>query len=267
MAVRKLSERRGWAYTVAATILRPTLLAATSRTWSGGEHVPATGGCVVALNHVTKVDPLFAAHFLYDHGRLSRYLAKSGLFRVKGLGFFLDAAGQIPVERESSGASAYTAAVEAVREGKCVVVYPEGTITRDPGLWPMTGKTGAARIALETGCPVIPVAQWGTQDVLAPYGKVPDLLPRKRVQVTAGPPVDLADLVAKGRPVTTATALAATDRIMDAITDLLAEIRQETPPGARFDPRTEGVSEYGRPRPTSASGSPDDPPPTGEEPV
>lgn len=267
MAVRKLSERRGWAYTVAATILRPTLLAATSRTWSGGEHVPATGGCVVALNHVTKVDPLFAAHFLYDHGRLSRYLAKSGLFRVSGLGGFLGALEQIPVEREGSGTSAYRAAVDAVRDGKCVVVYPEGTITRDPGLWPMTGKTGAARIALATGCPVIPVAQWGTQDVLAPYAKVPHLLPRKSVQVTAGPPVDLADLVTDGRPVTTAAALTATDRIMDAITGLLAEIRQETPPATRFDPRSRGVSEYGRPRPTDVNGPGDTPARTGEEPA
>ena len=57
----------------------------------------------------------------------------------------------------------YDAAVAAVRKGECVVVYPEGTLTRDPAQWPMTGKSGAARIALETGCPVIPVGQWGPQ--------------------------------------------------------------------------------------------------------
>ena len=53
-----------------------------------------------------------------------------------------------------------------MRDGECVVVYPEGTLTRDPDLWPMTGKSGAARIALETGCPVIPVGQWGAQELL-----------------------------------------------------------------------------------------------------
>jgi len=73
----------------------------------------------------------------------------------------LRAAGQIPVERLSKNAiGAFDAAVQAVRAGECVVVYPEGTLTRDPDLWPMVGKSGAARIALETGAPVIPIGQW-----------------------------------------------------------------------------------------------------------
>ena len=79
--------------------------------------------------------------------------------------------------------------------GECVVVYPEGTITRDPDLWPMAGKSGAARIALATGCPVIPIGQWGAQDLLAPYAKKPDLFPRKPVTMKVGDPVDLSDLV------------------------------------------------------------------------
>ena len=246
MSVRRLSERRGWAYTLGASILKPTLTAAVTRTWVGGENIPAEGGCVIALNHITKVDPLFAAHFVYDHGRLARYLAKSSLFEVKGLGTFLTGAGQIPVERESAGLSAYEAAVAAVDAGACVVVYPEGTITRDPDLWPMTGKTGAARIGLATGAPVIPVAHWGAQDVLAPYSSTPRLLPRKHVTIHAGPPVDLADLT--GGRIDTATAAEATERIMGAITDLLAGIRGEEPPAERFDPRAQGVSEFGRPR-------------------
>ena len=86
---------------------------------------------------------------MWDHGRIPRYLAKAGLFKNKFLGFFLRSAGQIPVYRASKDAvGAYDAAVAAVRDGKCVVVYPEGTITRDPDLWPMVGKSGAARIAL-----------------------------------------------------------------------------------------------------------------------
>ncbi|MDT9593914.1 lysophospholipid acyltransferase family protein [Nocardioides zeae] len=261
--VRPLDQPRGWAYALGAGILKPTLFSAVGHTWGGGEHVPATGGCVVALNHVTKVDPLFAAHFLYDHGRLPRYLAKSGLFEVKGLGGFLHGAGQIPVQRESAGASAYAAAVAAVRAGECVVVYPEGTITRDPDLWPMTGKSGAARIALATGCPVIPVAQWGAQDVLAPYARAPRLLPRKHVTVQAGPPVDLADLLdlAAGRDGAggndaAARAREATHRIMDAVTLLLAGIRHEQPPSERFDPRAAGVSEFGRPEAVPPSDPP-----------
>ena len=80
MRVRKLEQDRGWAMTVAASILKPTLLTATSRTWIDGEKIPATGGCIVAINHISHVDPLLSAHFVYDHGRLPRYLAKSGLF-------------------------------------------------------------------------------------------------------------------------------------------------------------------------------------------
>ena len=106
------------------------------------------------------------------------------------------------------------------------MVYPEGTLTRDPDLWPMTGKTGAARIALETGCPVIPVGQWGAHEVLPPYAPRPDLLPRKNVTMKAGDPVDAR------RPASSSRALrscspSATDRIMDAVTAIVEELRGE----------------------------------------
>ena len=250
MRVRKLEQPRGWAWSIAVGIVKPTLLATTRQHWIDGEKIPATGGCVIAINHLSHVDPLTAAHLLYDHGRLPRYLAKSGLFANRQLGFFLRAAGQIPVERLSRNATgAYDAAVAAVRAGECVVVYPEGTITRDPGLWPMTGKSGAARIALETGRPVIPVGQWGPQQMMAPYAHKPDLFPRKTITMKVGDPVDLGDLVPEGRtPTSTATARA-TERIMDAITALVGDIRGETPPVERFDMRKRGVRETGNPRP------------------
>jgi 1-acyl-sn-glycerol-3-phosphate acyltransferase len=198
------------------------------------------------LNHVSHVDPLTAAHIVYDHGRLPRYLAKSGLFKNKAFAFFLRAAGQIPVERLSKNAvGAYDAAVAAVRGGECVVVYPEGTITRDPDGWPMTGKSGAARIALATGCPVVPVGQWGAQKILAPYSKKPDLFPRKKIEMRVGDPVDLADLAAL--PASTAVTQQATDRIMAAITGLVEEIRGEKAPVERFDARRAGVKETGNP--------------------
>ena len=246
MRVRKLERKRGWAMTVAASILKPTLLSATSRTWIDGEKIPATGGCIVAINHISHVDPLLSAHFVYDHGRLPRYLAKSGLFTNKYLGAFLTAAGQIPVERLSRNAiGAYAAAVQAIHDGECLIIYPEGTLTRDPDLWPMKGKTGAARIALATGCPVIPVGQWGAQEVLPPYTKRPHLVPRKTIVMKAGDPVPLDDLLAL--PQSAETIAAATDRIMAAITALVADIRGEDAPAQRFDPRTSGVREIGNP--------------------
>jgi len=244
--VRKLQQKRGWAFNLGVPILKPTLLAAASRTWIDGEKIPATGGCIVVFNHISHVDPLLAAHFVYDHGRLPRYLAKSGLFKNKALGGFLTAAGQIPVERLSrSAVGAYDAAVAAVRNGECVVVYPEGTLTRDPDLWPMVGKSGAARIALATGCPVIPVGQWGAQELLPPYTKKPDFWPRKRIVMKAGDPVDLSDLV--GKPRTAEVVTETTARIMAALTAIVAELRNETPPAERFDPRKMGVKQTGNP--------------------
>lgn len=247
MRVRRVQSRRGWAIRFAAAIIKPSMSAVTSRTWVDGTKIPATGGCVVTPNHVSHLDPLITAYFIYDHGRIPRYLAKSALFKHPLLKRLLVSAGQIPVTRRSRDAvGAYDAAVRAVNAGECVVVYPEGTLTRDPGLWPMTGKSGAARIALATGCPVIPVGHWGAQEVLYPYSSRPDLLPRKNVVMKAGDPVPLDDLLAQ--PITAASTREATDRIMRAITALVEELRGETAPPDRFDPRKAGVTEIGNPR-------------------
>ncbi len=244
--------------TVAAGILKPTLLTATSRTWIDGEKIPASGGCIVAINHISHIDPLLSAHFVYDHGRLPRYLAKSGLFSNKYLGGFLSSAGQIPVERLSRNAvGAYDAAVRAIADGECIVIYPEGTLTRDPDLWPMKGKTGAARIALATGCPVIPVGQWGAQEVLPPYTRTPHLVPRKNITMKAGDPVPLADLVAL--PQTPEVTARATERIMAAITALVEDVRGGTAPAERYDPRRSGVRETGNPNEQARTRPTDEP--------
>jgi 1-acyl-sn-glycerol-3-phosphate acyltransferase len=173
-----------------------------------------------------------------------RYLAKSGLFKNPALGYFLRAAGQIPVERLTKNAKgAFDAAVAAVEAGECVVVYPEGTLTRDPDLWPMVGKSGAARIALETGCPVLPVGQWGAHDLLYPYAKRPHLVPRAKITMKVGDPVALEDLRARAH--TQDVINQATARIMQALTDLVEELRGEEAPAERFDPRRQGLSETG----------------------
>ena len=214
------------------------------RTWIDGEKIPATGGCILVFNHVSHVDPLTAAHIVYDHGRVPRYLAKSGLFKNRALGYFLRSAGQIPVERLTKNAKgAFDAAVAAVEAGECVVVYPEGTLTRDPDLWPMVGKSGAARIALETGCPVIPVGQWGAHELLYPYAKKPHLVPRAKITMKVGDPVPLEDL--RAQPHTQDVINQATARIMEALTDLVEELRGEEAPAERFDPRKKGLSETG----------------------
>ena len=244
---RELRQRRGWAFAFAVAIVKPLLLLFTKRRWVDGHKLPAEGGCVVVGNHISHLDPLTFAHFVYDHGRLPRYLAKAAVFDVPFVGMIIRKAGQIPVYRLTADASqAFRAAVDAVQKGECVVVYPEGTISRDPDLWPMTGKTGAARIALSTGAPVIPVAQWGANHILPPYTARPHLVPRKTISMKAGDPVDLDDL--RGKPLTPDVLRQATDRIMDALTAQLADLRPgEQPPAVRFDPRKAGVREIGNP--------------------
>jgi 1-acyl-sn-glycerol-3-phosphate acyltransferase len=121
-----------------------------------------------------------------------------------------------------------------------VQFYPEGTITRDPQLWPMTGKSGAARVALMSGAPVIPVAHWGAHEIVPPYGRgvgggkaKVSLFPRKKVIVKAGPPVDLSRF--RGQELTSQVLREATEEIMAAITAVLEEIRGEQAPAERYD--------------------------------
>lgn len=243
---RELRQRRGWAWAFAVAVVKPLLLLFTKRRWVDGDKIPVEGGCVVVGNHISHLDPLTFAHFIYDHGRLPRYLAKAAVFDVPFVGLVVRKAGQIPVYRLTADASlAFRAAVEAVQKGECVAVYPEGTISRDPDLWPMTGKTGAARIALSTGAPVIPIAQWGANHILPPYSARPHLVPRKTISMKAGDPVDLDDL--RDKPLTPEVLREATDRIMDALTAELADLREGQPPAVRFDPRKAGVREIGNP--------------------
>lgn len=216
-------------------VLRPWCMLLTRRDWRGAEHFP-DGGFVLATNHVSHTDPLLLSHYLVDHCVPPRFLAKASMFAVPLGGRLLVACGQIPVYRESADAGmALSAAVDSVGAGVVVVIYPEGTLTRDPDLWPMAGRTGAARVALMTGCPVVPVAQWGPQAILPPYTKRLALFPRRTIHVHAGPPVDLEDL--RGRAIDADVLARATDRILDAITAQLATIRGQTPPAARHDPR------------------------------
>ena len=243
---REMREHRGWAFGVAVCLLKPVLLATTRHEWLDGDKIPEHGGAVIVANHISHVDPLTFAHLVYDHGRLPHYLAKVEVFRIPVLGRIIAATGQIPVQRLTTDASqALSAAVEAVSQGKVVVVYPEGTLTRQPDLWPMMGRAGAARIALAADVPVVPAAQWGAQDILYPYERRFHLFPRRTVRAKVGDPVDLDDL--RGLEMTPEVLNRATERIMDAITRLLEDLRGEQAPPERFNPRQARVRLVGNP--------------------
>ncbi|MBU4434754.1 MAG: 1-acyl-sn-glycerol-3-phosphate acyltransferase, partial [Alphaproteobacteria bacterium] len=195
------------------------------------------GGVLVVANHTSYFDPLAVGMYLiWGAGRWPRYLGKVQLFHAPVLGWLARSCGQIPVERHSAKAKDALAAAEAaLAAGKCVAIYPEGTLTGDPTLWPMKGKTGSARLALETDVPVIPVGQWGAH-FFFPDEKpgFPLVLSRHHVfRVSAGDPVDLSDL--RGQPVTKELLDEATRRIIDAITAQVAVLRGE--PSAPSDLR------------------------------
>ena len=234
-----MSRRRiGFWYRLAAVIVKPPLVVLFKRDWRGTEHIPADGGFITAVNHNSYLDPLSYAHYQYNTGRVPRLLAKAALFKGSFVGMMLRNTGQIPVYRETTNAlDAFRAAVDAIERGECVAFYPEGTLTRDPDMWPMAGKTGAARVALITKAPVIPVAQWGANLAMPPYATENkfNLFPRKTLIVQAGPPVDLSRFY--GLEPTPDVLREATEVIMAAITEQLEDVRGEKAPQRPYDHR------------------------------
>jgi 1-acyl-sn-glycerol-3-phosphate acyltransferase len=202
--------------------------------WEGRENIPKTGPVIIAPNHMSYADWGTDAAFFHSAGRYPTFMIKASAFKVPFIGKMLYGCGQIPVNRGAADAAvALRQAEEALKNGAAVIIYPEGTATRDPDLWPMVAKTGVARLALATGAPVIPVARWGTQNVL-PYGSTKaKIWPRQTVRTVAGKPVDLSEWAGKQ---TSARALrAATDAIMAEVTGLMASLRNQQPPAVPFD--------------------------------
>ncbi|MGN6175664.1 MAG: lysophospholipid acyltransferase family protein [Streptosporangiaceae bacterium] len=235
-----MSERADLGYSPAwrrgtEIVLPPLIRAVMKRDWHGQEHIPREGGVIIAPNHLSYADWAAVALFAYQACRYPAFLIKSPVFDVKLIGPFLRSVGQLPVSRgQIDAALVLKDAERSLRAGECLIVYPEGTATRDPALWPMVARTGVARLALVTGAPVIPVAHWGAQ-VILPYGsKRPHLVPRHLVKMLAGPAVDLSGYA--GRPLDREVLRAATAAVMADITGLLAQLRGEPAPAVPFDP-------------------------------
>jgi 1-acyl-sn-glycerol-3-phosphate acyltransferase len=220
---------------ITVMVLHPLIALLIRNKWEGTENIPRTGPVIFAPNHLSYVDWGTDALFFEANGRYPTFMIKASAFNVKFIGRVLHRAGQLPVHRgRADAALVLKQAEKALDNGAAVIIYPEGTATRDPRLWPMTAKTGVARLALKTGAPVIPVAHWGTQ-VILPYGsKDLKLFPRKTVRTVAGPPVDLSKW-ADSR-LTATTLREATAAIMADVTALVAGLRGEEPPALPYDP-------------------------------
>jgi 1-acyl-sn-glycerol-3-phosphate acyltransferase len=189
------------------------------------ERIPQTGPMIIVTNHVSHVDPFLISKFILDAARVPRFLAKDAIFDVFAVGPAMRAMGHIPVKRGSTDArQSLAAAVQALADGKVLVLHPEGTVTRDPDGWPMNAKTGAARLAtLAPDVPVIPLAQWGVQEQFDLYKKKIKLIPRPKHVISVGEPIDLSAF--RDREPTARVLKEMTDVIMRRLRKDVAELR------------------------------------------
>lgn len=239
-------ERGGLWVWLGSAVCHPLTHLLGRRRYEDLENIPTSGPALLVCNHISYLDPIYTAVYVHRRGRLPRFLAKDSLWQVRALRPVLDGTGQIPVRREHAETdNSLPAAEAALREGKVVLIYPEGTITRDPGYWPMASRTGVARLALDTldiGVPVIPVVHWGTHLVYDHYARRFRPLPRTDIVVRAGAPLDLSAF--RGRPADRQLLRDVTDTIMVEVRNLLADVRGEQAPTRFFAP-TRPVSEGG----------------------
>jgi 1-acyl-sn-glycerol-3-phosphate acyltransferase len=203
------------------------------------ERLPPRGPVLLVANHVSILDPIACARLVFDTGRLPHFLAKESVFKGV-IGGLLRSAGQIPVARFSADAhTALDAAKADLDAGNVIVIYPEGSVTRDPDWWPMEARTGVARLALTTDAVVLPVAQWGPQTVHDYHRRKLRLRLRAPADYLVGEPVDLSAARARvrdGAPLSAELLRETTDLIMSRVRDQLAELRQEPAP-LTFHPR------------------------------
>jgi len=241
-------KRRPSMFWVLASLILPLWSCMVRYRFTPASRLPSTGPFIMSPNHYSEIDPIAMGAAIWHLGRLPRFMAKESLFRVPVLGWFLRSSGQIPVSRTGAArggdGNPMGAAGELIRREAGVIVYPEGTLTRDPDLWPMRGKSGAVRLALETGIPLIPAAHWGTQKLMPRYGKGIHPIPRKTIEVAVGEPLDLSKF--DGRDIDQKTVNEATVMLMTEITKLLAGLRGEEPPAELWDPSKHQQSETGR---------------------
>lgn len=211
--------------------------------------LPRTGPFILTPNHYSDIDPVVVGFGVWKLGRAPRFMAKASLFKIPVVGWFLRRSGQIPVERGRGHGNSKRAALEAaqtlVDHGRGVIVYPEGTLTREPNGWPMRGKSGAIRLALAGDIPIIPVATTGADRLVPRFQKKFRFRLRTPIVMRVGEPISVRELV--GERDDRATIDAATAQVMREITKLLEQIRGETAPAELYDPVRYGQTEFGMP--------------------
>lgn len=233
---RRLEKSGFWVW-VTAVIFYPIAWLGKMTT-KGAENIRREGGVLLVMNHISHLDPPMDAVFVHRNGRVPRFLAKDSLFRTPVFKYMISGAGSIPVYRASAAAGdSLVAAREALRNGKLVVIYPEGTITKDPEGWPMRSRTGVARLAmecLEHDIPVITAARWGTRDILNGYTRKFRPFPRKKITLDVSEPVDMSEF--KGRDLDNDLLREVTEFLMTRVREQLAGLRDEQAPEEFYNP-------------------------------
>jgi 1-acyl-sn-glycerol-3-phosphate acyltransferase len=219
---------------------------------------------LIAANHIGMFDPFVLTCALEESGVNPRFLLTGGLLDAPVVGWGLRQGGSIRVDRGKANiAEAFDRATTALRETPGpVLVYPEGRVSREPGLWPEKGKTGVARMALTGKVPVLTISQWGAHEAVYWGTEVVtgwrDLVPgatsllraiwrRPTFKVHFGPVVDLSDLSVT----TPGDAMRAHRRIMRAITDNLVPLRADQLDKPKFHDPTRPTDSRSPWRPTA----------------
>ena len=234
-----------WQIRTLAHILRPFVRLLYKVEVTGTENLPKSGGYVLAANHVTTLDALAVAYMMYFRlHRAPHFLAKEGLFRTPIVGPVLLACGQIPVFRSGrNNADPMQSAYDVLNAGHTIGIFPEGTLTREPNQWPMRARTGAIRLSLETGVPIIPVGQWGTEAVMDTYSSKIRPKPWHKVRIVIGKPISMDPY--KDKKMSTEDLVELSDQVMVEITKIVEELRGEKAPAKRFVPSEHGLPEHG----------------------
>jgi 1-acyl-sn-glycerol-3-phosphate acyltransferase len=189
------------------------------------DRIPARGPAIVACNHISYLDPLTNAEAVHRAGRRPRFLAKHDLFRIPVVGTVLRGTHQIPVARGTTRErSSLDLAAAALERGEVIVVYPEGTVTKRPDGLPMEGKTGAVRLSLRTGVPIIPMASWGSQAVWQKSGRG-SLKPGRPILTSVGEPIAAPAGAGADDP----RVRELTSALMAALTSMVVDLRDRYP--------------------------------------
>lgn len=176
-------------------VTRPELFPQAKWSFAGVENIPTDGAAILAFNHRSYFDTVAMDLLVSKSGRPCRFLAKREMFETPGLAQVVKLAGGIPVDRGTGSAEPLQAAIKALEAGELVALAPQGTIPRGPAFFDpvLKGRPGVARLARESGAPVIPVGLWGTEKVWPRSSRLPSFDPVSppEVSVSVGPPVAL----------------------------------------------------------------------------